>query len=36
MPIYWYTRTYALHPAVKNWNPLVLDKRPYKYVELKP
>ncbi|NNE91628.1 MAG: peptide ABC transporter substrate-binding protein [Verrucomicrobiales bacterium] len=33
-PIYWYTRVYLLHPDVKNWNPKVLDNRPFKHVDL--
>jgi len=36
LPIYWYTRTYAIHPAVKNWDPLVLDRRDYKFIRLVP
>ncbi|MEM0968688.1 MAG: peptide ABC transporter substrate-binding protein, partial [Verrucomicrobiota bacterium] len=36
IPLYWYTRTYAIHPAVKHWNPLLLDKRDYKFIELQP
>lgn len=36
LPIYWYTRVYALRPEVKNWNPAILDHRPYHKVELKP
>ena len=36
MPIYWYTRVYLKHPSVKNWNPLLLDNIPYKYVDLEP
>src|SRR5690606_26001692 len=34
LPIYWYTRVYLLHPAVKNWHPLLLDNRPYKHIDL--
>ena len=36
IPIYWYTRSYALDPQVKNWHPLVLDKHDYKKIELVP
>lgn len=36
LPIYWYTRTYLLHPDVKNWNPLLLDNHPYKHIDLEP
>lgn len=35
LPIYWYTRVYVLNPDVKNWNPLLLDNHPYKYIDLK-
>lgn len=34
LPIYWYTRVYLLHPDVKNWNPAVLDNRPFKEIDL--
>jgi oligopeptide transport system substrate-binding protein len=34
LPLYFYTSTYLLHPAVKNWNPTILDHQPYKYVYL--
>lgn len=34
LPIYWYTRVYLLRPEVKNWNPLVLDNRPFKKLRL--
>lgn len=36
VPLYWYTRVYLLRPNVKNWNPLLLDNRPYKRIELEP
>ncbi len=36
LPVYWYTRTYLLHPDVKNWNPLLLDNHPYKHIDLEP
>ena len=36
LPIYWYRRVYLLHPAVKNWNPLLLDNHPYKFIDLEP
>ncbi len=32
VPIYWYTRVYLLDPIMKNWNPKLLDNRPYKYI----
>jgi len=34
LPIYWYTRVFLLHPDVKNWNPMVLDNRPFKAIRL--
>jgi oligopeptide transport system substrate-binding protein len=34
IPIYHYTTTCLLHPAVKNWNPTIIDHQPYKYVYL--
>ncbi len=34
LPVYWYTATYLLHPAVKNWNPVLLDNRDYKFIDL--
>jgi oligopeptide transport system substrate-binding protein len=34
IPIYYYTRAYLLHPAVKNWHPTFLDHHPYKHVYL--
>jgi len=34
IPLYWYTRVYLLHPDVKNWNPMLLDNRPYKRIDL--
>lgn len=34
LPIYWYTRTYLIHPDVKNWHPLLLDNHPYKHIDL--
>ncbi len=34
LPIYWYTRVYLLDPSVKNWNPSVLDHRPFQKVDL--
>ncbi len=35
LPVYWYTRVYLIHPDVENWDPLILDNHPYKYIELK-
>ena len=34
IPIYIYTRVYLLDPAVKNWNPTILDHHPYKHLYL--
>jgi oligopeptide transport system substrate-binding protein len=34
IPIYYYTRAFLLHPAVRNWHPTFLDHHPYKYVYL--
>ncbi|MDP0490510.1 MAG: peptide ABC transporter substrate-binding protein [Verrucomicrobiota bacterium JB023] len=36
LPIYWYTTNYLLREEVKNWNPLLLNNHPFKFVELKP
>ncbi len=33
IPIYWYTRKYLLDPNIKNWNPKLLDNRPYKSID---
>jgi oligopeptide transport system substrate-binding protein len=34
VPVYWYTRIYLKDPRLRNWNPKLLDNRPYKYVYL--
>ncbi len=34
IPIYFYTRVYLLHPAVKGWHPTLLDNHPFKHVYL--
>jgi oligopeptide transport system substrate-binding protein len=34
IPLYFYTRVYALHPAVQGWFPTILDTHPYKYLWL--
>lgn len=34
MPIYFYTRIYALNPKVKNHWPTLLDHHPWKYIDL--
>ena len=36
IPIYIYTRVYALHPSVKGWFPNILDHHPYKDIWLDP
>lgn len=36
LPLYWYTRSYLLHPDVRNWHPLLLDNHPYKHIDLEP
>ena len=35
IPTYWYTTNYLIRPEVKNWNPLLLNNHPFKFVELK-
>lgn len=34
IPIYIYTRVYALQPSVKGWYPTILDHHPYKHIYL--
>ena len=34
LPIYYYTRIYAMNPRVKGWWPTLLDVHPWKYVYL--
>lgn len=34
LPIYWYTNVYLIRPHVKNWNPKLVDQRPYKFVRI--
>ena len=34
IPIYYYTRIYALNPKVKGWWPTLIDDHPWKYVYL--
>lgn len=36
IPIYFYTRVYALHPSVQGWHPTILDNHPYQHVWLDP
>ncbi|GHC58560.1 peptide ABC transporter substrate-binding protein [Roseibacillus persicicus] len=33
-PIYWYATNYLIRPEVENWNPLLLNNHPYKFVRL--
>ncbi len=34
IPIYFYATNYFLRPEVKNWNPLLLNNHPFKFVRL--
>ncbi len=34
LPIYWYTTNYLIRPEVKNWDPLLLNNHPFKFVRL--
>ncbi|GAA5481559.1 peptide ABC transporter substrate-binding protein [Haloferula sargassicola] len=34
--IAWYSRNYLIDPAVKGWNPLLLDNHPYDKIRLEP
>ena len=34
LPIYWYTTNYLIRPEVKNWNPLLLNNHPFKFVKI--
>ena len=36
LPIYWYTTNYLIRPEVKNWDPLLLNNHPFKFVRLEP
>jgi len=36
LPLFWYSRAYLIHPDVKNWHPLLLDRHPYKHLDLVP
>ena len=36
IPIYFYTRVYALHPGVQGWHPTILDNHPYQHLWLDP
>ncbi len=35
IPLFYYTKTYAISPKVQGWWPTLLDEHPYKYVYLK-
>lgn len=34
LPIYWYTTNYLIRDEVKNWDPLLLNNHPFKFVSL--
>ena len=34
LPIYYYTTNYLIRPEVKNWNPLLLNNHPFKFVRI--
>ncbi|MDB4546305.1 hypothetical protein N9Z88_04695 [Akkermansiaceae bacterium] len=34
LPIYWYTTNYLIRPEVKNWDPLLLNNHPFKFVKI--
>jgi len=34
IPVYFYTRSHLVHPAVKEWHPKLLDVHPWKHYEL--
>jgi oligopeptide transport system substrate-binding protein len=36
IPIYFYTRVYAIQPSVQGWYPTILDNHPYQHVWLDP
>jgi oligopeptide transport system substrate-binding protein len=36
IPVYFYTRVYAIHPSVRGWYPTILDNHPYPHVWLDP
>lgn len=35
-PIYYYTTNYLIRPEVKNWDPLLLNNHPFKFIRLEP
>ena len=36
IPLYYFTTVRLVHPAVRGWHPLPLDRHPYKHVWLEP
>jgi len=36
IPIYHYSSVFLLHPSVQNWNPVALNKRDYKQIDVVP
>ena len=34
LPVYFYTTNYLIRPEVKNWNPLLLNNHPFKFVKI--
>jgi len=36
LPLFWYTTNYLIRPEVKEWNPLLLNHHPYKFLRLEP
>lgn len=34
LPIYFYSTNYLIRPEVKNWNPLLLNNHPFKFVKI--
>lgn len=35
-PIYWYSTNYLIRPEVENWDPLLLNNHPFKFIRLAP
>ena len=36
IPLYWYAKPFLIHPDLRNWDPLLLDHHPYKYLDVVP
>lgn len=36
LPLYWYSRVYLLDHRVRNWYPMVMDRRDYRHVYFEP